>query len=112
MVGPMRYFWLPIFVILAACTGAWTEPRVIAEQCMKEQFLPGTKVSADLAREALANCEGILRKWLDASMTRTCRGPCNYSQPQVVNERRARRHAMENILMISISDEVEPVPRM
>ena len=104
----MRYIGCVLGLAIAACTPAWTDPKVVAEQCVQSQVPNGSKVSAERARQAVGNCQKAVREWLDVSMRHACRGECNYSDPTVVSERRDRKRVMEERLMMSVSDEVRP----
>jgi hypothetical protein len=60
------------------------------------------------AHEAVANCQEAIREWLDSSMRNACEGPCDYRNPRNVRERRDRKEAIEERLMESISDKIQP----
>lgn len=104
----MRYVGCALFLAVGACTPAWTDQKAVAEQCVRDQVPNGSKVSANRARETVENCQKAVQEWLDASMRNACRGPCDYSDPKVVSERRDRKRVMEERLMMSVSDEVRP----
>ncbi len=104
----MRYACCAFFLAVGACTPAWTDQKAVAEQCVLEQVPIGSKVSANRARDAVGHCQKAVQEWLDASMRNACRGPCDYSDSGVVRERRDRKREMEERLMMSISDEVQP----
>ena len=104
----MRYIGCVLGLAIGACTPAWTDPKAVAEQCVRSQVPDGSKVSAERARSAVGNCQKAVREWLDASMRNACRGACDYSDPTVVSERRDRKRVMEERLIMSVSDEVKP----
>jgi hypothetical protein len=109
----MRYIGCVLGLTIGACTPASADPKTVAEQCVRSQVPDGSKVSAESARQVVGNCQKAVREWLDASMRNACRGACDYSDPTVASERRDRKRVMEERLMMSVSDEVQPrFPRM
>jgi hypothetical protein len=104
----MRRLVYAAVVVLGACTAQHADPKVRAEQCVSEQVTSGARVSAAEARELVDKCQQAIRDWLDASMRNACRGACDYSDGDIVKERRNREEAIKEHLMMRVSDEVHP----
>ena len=66
------------------------------------------KVSASRAREIVARCQEPINAWTDGSMRNACSGECDFGDSRNVQERADRKAKIEEILMMSISDEVHP----
>ena len=93
---------------LGGCGSGHTDPKLLAERCVSDQAPQGKKVSAAKSHDLVGKCRSEVRDWLDTSMRHACSGACDYSDPKIVEERRTRKEAIEQHLMMSVSDDVHP----
>jgi hypothetical protein len=107
----MRLFRSCAFVPLISLIGcSANKPDYVtpAQKCVQKVVPKGTKVSAERARSTLAACRQEVLGWANGSMRNACRGECDYTDPKFVREFGDRKEAIEEMLLLEMSDEIEP----
>ena len=100
-------FGLAAFAV-TACSDRRPEYVQKTDACIDKIVPKGTKVSAQKARSAVTACRKPILEWANASMRNACYGPCDYTDARNIREFRGRKNAIEESLLLNMSDEIKP----
>ncbi len=98
---------MPFILLLAACQPAAADPVAAAKACINDH--PGPKkLAASQASQLVIGCKKQLDAWAVASIERAYGKPLDREDGKMLSEFRARRHAIAEIMLNELSDEVKP----
>ena len=102
---------LPAMLLLFALAGCADKPDDFVTpswKCVQKIVPVGSKVSAAVARSAVAACQKPILQWTNGSMRNACRGDCDFTGARNVTEFGDRKEHIEEMLLLNMSDEIEP----
>ena len=99
---------LPLILLLVGCSSGKTNYAGPVQECVANQVPAGTKLSAQRAREVVGNCEVQIDRWAYDGLRQMMGSDFDPDNPSVAQEYRDRKEAIEEMLLVRLSDEIQP----